>query len=354
MTAPDQLKEIAEQLANEKSPSPETVRTFIGWFGAYRRGPWIVSDIRRALKSLNIQTKPDFNSVYIDSKIEFVRRETPLGTQQGTSGTSDAGDASGLDEDADNLISGATNDPTYRIGKLESANRRPISIKPDGTIAEAITLMLAYDYSQLPVMTSDREVKGMISWESLGSRLALGNSVTLVRECMESSHEVSADESLFGAIPQIVQFGSVLVRAQDRRIVGITTTSDLSVQFQQLSEPFLMLEEIENHIRSLIDGRFNAEELAAARDDSDTARDVRTVSDLTLGEYIRLLENPESWERIGLNLDRVVFTKKLDKIRKIRNEVMHFDPDSFSEDDQETLRRFVNFLQKLQTIVPSS
>ncbi len=354
MKVPDQLKEIAEQLANGKSPSPETVRTFIRWFGAYRRGSWIVSEIRRALKSLNIQTKPDFNSVYIDSKIQFVKCETPSGTKQEKSDTSDIGDASGLDKDADIPIPGATIDPTYRIGKLESANRKPLRIEPDCTIAKAITLMLKNDYSQLPVMTNDRDVKGIISWETLGSRLALGNSITLVRECMEPAHEVPVEESLFGAIPQIVKFGSVLVRAQDRMIVGIVTTSDLSDQFRQLSEPFLLLEEIENHIRSLIDGRFSAKELATARDESDAAREVQTVANLTFGEYIRLLENPGNWERIGLNLDRVVFTEELDKVRKIRNEVMHFDPGSFTREDQETLRRFVNFLQKLQTLVASS
>ena len=352
MAAPDRLKEIAEQLANGKTPSPETVRTFIGWFGAYRRGPWIVRNIRQVLKSLNIQTKPDFYSVYIDSNIEFVRRETLSETQQGTSvGTSDSGDSPGLGVDADNLITGATNDPTYRIGQLESANRKPLRIEPDCSIAKAITLMLANDYSQLPVMTSDREVKGMISWETLGSRLALECSGALVRECMEPAHKVSVDESLFGAIPQIVKFQSVLVRAQDQTIVGIITTSDLSVQFGQRSEPFLLLEEIENHIRSLIDGRFSADELAAVRDESDAARDVRTVADLTFGEYIRLLENPDNWEKVGLKLDRVVFTKELHKIRRIRNDVMHFDPDGLSEDDQETLRRFVNFLQKLQNII---
>ena len=30
---------------------------------------------------------------------------------------------------------------------------------------------------------------------------------------------------------------------------------------------------------------------------------------------------------------------------------MHFDPDGITEDDQEALRRFVDFLQQLQDIV---
>jgi hypothetical protein len=49
-------------------------------------------------------------------------------------------------------------------------------------------------------------------------------------------------------------------------------------------------------------------------------------------------------------LDRKVFTAQLDKVRLIRNDVMHFDPDGLSPDDLEVLRGFVQFLQKLREI----
>jgi CBS domain-containing protein len=34
-------------------------------------------------------------------------------------------------------------------------------IPPDSLVEEAVTLMLANDFSQLPVMTSERDVKGI-------------------------------------------------------------------------------------------------------------------------------------------------------------------------------------------------
>ena len=352
MKIPERLKEIAEQLENGNSPSPETVRIFIGWFGAQRRGYEIVRDIRKTLEGLGIQTKPNFNSAFIDSRITFVKKGADTEPEQKvTEGVPAAGESRGGGADTDILISGAANDPTYRIGKLESANLKPLSVLPDCLITEAITHMLVNDYSQLPVIINDRNVKGMISWKTLGSRLALEKNAIRVGECMEPVHEVSADASLFGVISQIVKFQSVLVRAQDRTITGIVTTSDLSVQFRQLSEPFLLLAEIENHIRGLIDGCFSADELAAAKDESDSTRQVHSVASLTFGEHIRLLENPKNWNRIGLNVDRAVFTRELNKIRGIRNDVMHFDPDGISEDERATLRRFVHFLQKLQDIM---
>ena len=40
--------------------------------------------------------------------------------------------------------------------------------------------MLAHDFSQLPVMTTSREVKGAVSWKTIGSRLALKKDCNLL------------------------------------------------------------------------------------------------------------------------------------------------------------------------------
>jgi len=58
-----------------------------------------------------------------------------------------------------------------------------------------------------------------------------------------------------------VEFGYVLVRDQrDRRITGIVTASDLSLQFQALAEPFLLLREIELHVRQLLGDKLGTED----------------------------------------------------------------------------------------------
>ena len=51
------------------------------------------------------------------------------------------------------------------------------------------------------------------------------------------------------AIPVIVEHGYVLVRQIDRKISGIVTASDLSLQFQELAEPFLHVREVELHLQ---------------------------------------------------------------------------------------------------------
>jgi hypothetical protein len=167
---------------------------------------------------------------------------------------------------------------------------------------------------------------------------------------MDEHHEIRADASLFLAIPIIVQSQYVLIRGADELITGIVTASDLSLQFQQLSEPFLLLGEIENHIRRLIGDHFGVAELTAARDPSDADRPINGVEDLAFGEYIRLLENGDRWEKLNIAADRKTFIAELARVREIRNDVMHFDPDPLPDSDLDTLRRFAQFLQRLQTL----
>jgi predicted transcriptional regulator len=248
------------------------------------------------------------------------------------------------------IVSTAFADPTFRVSKLAAANRPPVSVQPDSTITEAVTLMMANNFSQLPVISGERNVKGILTWRSIGSRLAVGQRPVVAREAMQRHAEVSADASLFAVIPVIVDHQYVLVRGSDQTIVGIVTTSDLSLQFLQLAEPFLRLGEIENHLRRLINARFRPTELAAAQDPGDAARTIEKAADLTFGEYRRLLEEPGRWSRLGLQIDRVTFIGLLDKVRKIRNDVMHFDPDGIPNGDLEILRNFARFLRTLQAL----
>lgn len=352
---PNRLLEVAEQISEGKQPEAETVRAFIGWFGVRGRGRNKVQEIREALAELDLATQPDFDAVNIDSPIHFVRasdQETPSERIIGDKITQ-------LTETRENasvvlsttFVSGIVADPTHRVSRLASAGKVPVSVTPDSTLQEAVYLMTLHGLAQLPVMQGDRVVKGVVSWNFIGFRKLAGYTSNVVRDYMEKPQEIAADASLFDAIPLIVKHRYVLVRDAQNRISGMVTTSDLSELFRQLSEPFLLLGEVENHIRSLIVGKFTGEELAAIRDPSDEEREVGRVDELTFGEYKRLLEKPEHWDKVDLlAIDRKSFCKQLDEVRLIRNRVMHFEPDGLEEDELEALRRFAELLRQIQEV----
>jgi CBS domain-containing protein len=346
---PEELHEIVEKVKKGGRPRA-SVRSLLRWFGAERRGFRKVRDVRRALKRAKLDTTPDFEGAYIDSQVTFVLRQNDAkNSRTPRSGVSELIATVVVPVPPEAEAPSVIVDPTYRVGRLESANKPVISVRPNETVQRAATLMLNHNFSQLPVMINERDVKGIVSWKTIGRRFVLGSHCETVQEVMEPHQEISSDASLFSAIDLIVRHDCVLVRDSERKISGIVTTHDLGTRFGSLSEPFLFLGEIENHIRGILMPLSRAE-LAAGADPSDGEREVEDVSDLSFGEYLRLLTDSKMWSKLGLKIDQKTFTYHLEEIRKIRNDVMHFDPEGIGPEDMKSLRSMVSFLRQLQTL----
>ena len=332
----NKLRALAKRMKNELGkgavPASEevTVREFLSWFGYSRRGSHKVGRIRQMLTELELRTIPDFEVTWIDAPICIE-----------------------LDPEAVEGITASEKriDPTVRIGAIEAANRRPVRVDPNSPLNVATTLMLTNDFSQLPVMQNERDVRGVISWKSIGTRLALRQDRQFVRECMDSSvPEISIEAPLFSAVEDISQHGYVLVRAEDNKITGIVTSSDIGYQFMQLAGPFLMIGEIEGYLRSLVHRKFTSSEMQETLPPSESGRPVASPEDLTLGGYCQLLGREAIWNRLGLNLDRREFVKQLDWVREKRNDVMHFDPDGLEPGDIERLENLVECFRNLRNM----
>ena len=310
----------------EAGAAPEcetlTVREFLAKFGQARRGKRVVSEIRDRLESHTLRTSPDFEFEYVDNEILIE-----------------------LDVDIDRVATDHQGvDPTVRVGILTAAHNTPVRVAPNDALIKATTIMQMEDYSQLPVMTTPHEVKGMVSWQSIGEAYAQGQKPQKVKECMEEAHEVKADMTLADATDRICIHGYVLVRDNDRKISGIVTAADLANQFKQHADPFLLIGEIEHHLRNLVRRKFTVDEFSKA---SDGGKEVRGPEDLTIGGYRRLLENKKAWERVGLKLERVDFIERLESVRRIRNEIMHFSPDDHDPEDIINLEKVAKFLRKV-------
>ncbi len=326
------LAEIAQRMKDEfengnaETPERLTVRELIGKYGFLRRSDWINNRIQNRLDELDLVAVPDFTNQWLDTTIAIELDPEITGE------------------------SGKRPDPTRRVDSLEAAHNKPTCVKSSDKLNVATALMLLHDYSQLPVMDNDHDVKGIISWQSIGARLALERECEYVRQCMEPAVqipkvEIPKEAPLFEAISIIAEQGYVLVRDRVARntISGIVTATDLSNQFALLAEPFLRIEEIERHLRNLIHRKFN---LAELREAAKTKR-IQGSSDLTLGAYQQLLGQQEHWERLKLNIDRMEFVKHLCRVRIIRNSIMHFNPDGISDEDMQLLRDVARFFDGL-------
>lgn len=324
------LESIADRMKGDiaKGMAPEpvrlTVRQLLDRFGYERLSAGINNHIRNGMEKFGLRADQDFTITGLDARIAIEL---------------DA-DASG----APHLPRAA--DPTRRVGQLDAANRKLESVKPESSLIEATTKMQMHGYSRLPVMRHEREVSGMITWKSIGARTALGLKPTHVRDCMEQAQVqvIPDDTRLFEAISQVSEHGYVLVQAGDRTIAGIVTAKDVAGIFRKLARPFLLIGEIEGHLRNLVHGKFTLDQLRKA---SGAERPVEGPADLTFGGYKRLLEGKDNWERLQLGIDRGEFIRHLDAVREIRNEVMHFNPNGLDDDKRRTIRNAARFFDRL-------
>jgi len=319
----DKVKEDIEQGALVK----ESIRTILSWFDRSKRG-WIVCEnILRELHSRHLTTIPHIRSPYwVDYEVEFHK----------------------VDSDSQ-LENDYINDPVERVGRLEPARIKPTTVSPSDSLEKARTLMMLNEFSQLPVINGDREVKGIISWRSIAESLTIRGESPQVKDCIESHVEIGIDEPLFKAIGLVRDNDVVIVKDSQKCICGIITASDLNDQFRILAEPFLLVCEIENGVRKLLSGKFDITTLRASREHGDPSN-IIGVSNLTFSEYITLINKDDNWTQLNLALGKKEFSAKLERVRVIRNSIMHFHPEGIEDDDTKLLREFASFLSNIRSL----
>jgi predicted transcriptional regulator len=317
----EEFLEIIKEIKENDKEFEISSRELLGYFYCEKRTSGNVWFINKFLDENLLETEPNYVNGWIDGKI-LLRHKKKATTKNGI-------------------------DPIQRIKLLPSSNNEPLSISKEAKLKEAITLMMIHNYSQLPVMNGNRNVLGYISWSTIGCALSNGLVSEDAKDYIGTDlTTLNYETPLLEAISVIIEKEFVLVIKSDKTISGIVTIADISSQFLSVTEPFILLEQIENHIRQLLDKKFLIEDLMGFCKNDE--KDIEFIDDLTFGDYIYILSNPENWDKLNLQLERTHFIKQLDKIRIIRNDVMHFDPEGITKEQRNDLNKMANFLMQLK------
>jgi len=341
------FEEILAEVQKTRKPIKTYPYEATEYLGVSRRGWRVVEEIEKLLDKYDVLCEPSFGGAWFYGPIEIKPKPKVAAGKSSASNEEDYEDT----------------DPTPRLSLLKAANLNKVKetgagtglicVNRDTPLTEATTTMMLYDFSQLPILSGQREVEGIVSWKSIGRALALGKACSTVSDCREDVVTLNIDEPLFSAVQYVLQKEVVLVRQKDRTISGIVTATDIGEQFIALAEPFLIIEQIENHIRRLLDHKFTRDELKTSIPTEEKPKEIKSLSDLTFGQYVRIVEDPKKFEKLKLSVDRGLIVKQLEQVRKIRNDVMHFDPDGITNNDLELLRQTATFLHTITTTLKS-
>lgn len=311
------IKEKTKEIKDKKTLTFKmTAREFIAGFGAERRSEGNQRIINNYLERHHLETVPPYNEIWIDGDLVLRHKETAK--------------------------SKPNTKPILKVGMLPAANTPPATVNSDSSLTEATTLMLLNHYSQLPVVNG-KKIAGVVSWETIGQKKINGLVSDKVKDYLDRNPTMcKLDDSLLDVIQAVRLKGVVLVKGGDESLSGLLTMSDINNQLLLLSEPFLLLSQIENLMRALLNDKFLLADLAKV------SADAKSIDDLSFGEYIKLIETDEAWGKLNINLFRTPCIKRLHEIREIRNDVMHFNTDGITVENKELLVKTVHFLTGIQ------
>ncbi|MHB1430810.1 MAG: restriction system modified-DNA reader domain-containing protein [Streptosporangiaceae bacterium] len=333
-TAPDsqrryeRLKEIRAR-ADAKDPVEISVRELLAMWDAKMRGTRINQRIEADLANHGLATSPSFRKVTIDATVHLV-----TGSQEAevTGSTAPV-----VDDDVDELDVGLT------VGNLPSALGGVESVPPTATFDQAITIMVLNGYSQLAVLTGRHSLRGAVTWQSIAHARHANPSASFA-DAIVRAREARYDQELIEVLPDLETWDFVFVRDEKNAVAGIVTTADVVGAYRELATPFFLIGELDQIFRQLISRTFTLEEVTSLCD-PDGSRPVRSFDDLEMGDYQRVLENPDRWQQLGWPLDRATFIKRLDELRIVRNNVTHFNPEPVPPDAVEKLRYILKLLR---------
>lgn len=224
----------------------------------------------------------------------------------------------------------------FPLKKLIEGRAEPIVIGREKSVKEALGIMVANDFSQLPVVEEDGTLVGLISDNSIVSTyFHIGATVSLldipVVNCITSPTTISLERDIFEALDLLKSVYAVVVM-EGRKPVGILTNYDTTNFFRDISEGLILVEDIEVSLRQYIEAVYPTEQKMQAAllrtfraDKSDPARPSRDFSELSLYNTLQFITSEGNWgEFEPFFQPKGLFFELMNQVRKIRNQLAHF------------------------------
>jgi CBS domain-containing protein len=342
MSGREKLQKIVRDLKSGKEVDGVYAKDLRAWFGFSKKGIHVDNHIKNTLVECNLSTVPDFHLKWAWEwiKFELMHENHKFINYSGTQRTYD--------------ISQLLDEILPVVDKTSRDARVGDSLSPDDTLSHAITLMMARGLSVLPLVHNSK-VTGVLSFKEIVNHIFFNKGFNFANEKLGSYASMppifKKDDNIHSIIPDLTNHECVIVEVKVNENMKIFCISkdDIIRVFRELSIPFVLIEEIENKLRQLLSNTYTVDEvnsILTANQKKLTSNS--SLSKLTFGNYFYLLKSPELWNKLELNnVDHNIFIDSIEKIKNIRNSVVHFSPDAVDDTDINTLKLFNSMLSNI-------
>uniref|UniRef100_A0AAU2VP56 CBS domain-containing protein n=1 Tax=Streptomyces sp. NBC_00008 TaxID=2903610 RepID=A0AAU2VP56_9ACTN len=240
------------------------------------------------------------------------------------------------------------------VGRLPSARRELKTVRLTDPLSRAVELLSENAYDQLPVLDEDGHLSGSITWREIGATNR--PATALVRDAaVLKVRSIRTNEPMVDCLADVADYGCVFVVNPDGSLSGIVTGHDLAHRYEQELRPYALIQELELRLRrALRKALMQVKETHGGYGCSgDSKRIVKLANEgMNFSEYIKLLKRNDIWQATGWQFPQQSFAERMDRVRKIRNETMHFHT---SDDDRvRAVEEIQVALQMLKTVQPQA
>src|SRR5205823_5755668 len=166
-------------------------------------------------------------------------------------------------------------------------------VGPNSTFKEAITNMLLNDFSQLAVLSGPRNLRGAVTWRSIAQAMHQKPDANLADAIDPQVEVVDYDRDLFEILPTLQQREFVFVRNESKEIAGIVTTADVAQRYGEMATPFFQVGELDQTLRWILSRAVEVQTVQQLCN-----RPITSFDQLSIGDYLRILENADVWEKL--------------------------------------------------------
>ena len=325
-----------------------TARNLLDKFGFDIKNESTIRVVQKALNSLSLKTSPQFWAVNLDRMVDIVKSTGPSNDEKINQSIITFGMLKCVEEQRE------MRSLNNIFGKKVPYPK--LIVDPQDNIHAVAVILAEVNVDFVPVGRNENAIDGVISWDNIATSVDLrGHDRTKVkcREIARPAVFVSESDSVYDKKHEIIHNGYVIVKDDNDRCYAILRAQDLAGELLALTENFLLLQEIENTVRTIIEqANPTPEEIDAIVREEYKGRKL-TLNQLSFSDYKGLILHKPVKEKLMLHYGfheeviRQLAHTHIEHVRLIRNRVLHFHPDENNRTAKSQLTNTREFLRSI-------